>query len=78
MTEKTLSERMLRQVVFNWMPKSMLNKQLVKDTAYRPQANFIPQAPKRGMVDIIPQMPSKRAQKEEEEAKRKEAAAAAL
>ncbi|KAG0288544.1 hypothetical protein BGZ97_006735 [Linnemannia gamsii] len=74
----TLSERMLRQVVFNWMPKSMLNKQLVKDTAYRPQANFIPQAPKRGMVDIIPQMPSKRAQKEEEEAKRKEAAAAAL
>lgn len=75
--KKTLSERMLRQVLFNWMPKSLLHKQLLKDTAYRPQANFIPQAPKRGTVDIIPQTPSKRAQKEEE-AKRKEAVAAAL
>ncbi|KAF9125791.1 hypothetical protein BG015_004826 [Linnemannia schmuckeri] len=73
----TLSERMLRQVVFNWMPKSILNKQLVKDTAYRPQANFIPLAPKRGTIDIIPQAPSKRAQKEEKE-KAKKAVAAAL
>ncbi|KAF8945123.1 hypothetical protein BGZ47_003214 [Haplosporangium gracile] len=73
----TLSERMLRQVVFNWIPKSMMSKQLTKDTAYRPQANFIPQVPKRGTIDTIPQAPSKRAQKEEEE-KAKKAVTAAL
>ncbi|KAK5827779.1 hypothetical protein F5H01DRAFT_375566 [Linnemannia elongata] len=69
----TLWERILRQVVFNWLPTSMQMKQLVKDTAYRPQANFLPQAPKRGTIDTIPQQPSKRLQreKEEEEARNK-------
>ncbi|KAF9543217.1 hypothetical protein EC957_001092 [Mortierella hygrophila] len=59
----TLSERLLRQVVFNWMPKSVMRKQLSKNTAYRPQANFLPQAPKRGTVEIIPQWRSRRVQK---------------
>lgn len=70
---QTLWERILRQVVFNWLPTSMQMKQLVKDTAYRPQANFLPQAPKRGTIDTIPQQPSKRLQreKEEEEARNK-------
>lgn len=58
------------------MPKSVQKKQFIKDTAYRPQANFLPQAPKRGTIEIITQQPSKRMQKEEEEA-RKQAAAAA-
>ncbi|KAK3839488.1 MAG: hypothetical protein JOS17DRAFT_798953 [Linnemannia elongata] len=62
----TFSERLLRQIVFNWMPKSLMRKQLSKDTAYRPQANFLPQAPKRGTVEIIPQWQSKRVQKEGE------------
>ncbi|KAF9135810.1 hypothetical protein BG015_003219 [Linnemannia schmuckeri] len=44
----TFSERILRQIVFNWLPKSTMQKQLQKNTAYRPQANFLPQAPKRG------------------------------
>ncbi|KAF9926891.1 hypothetical protein FBU30_003612 [Linnemannia zychae] len=57
----TLFERVLRQIVFNYLPKSMKMKQLLKDTAYRPQANFLPQAPKRGTVEVIPQNPSKRA-----------------
>ncbi|KAG0293461.1 hypothetical protein BGZ96_002803 [Linnemannia gamsii] len=68
----SLFERLLRQVIFNWMPKSIMRKQLSKDTAYRPQANFLPQAPKRGTVEIIPQWPSRRITKkgeEEEEAK---------
>ncbi|KAK3839486.1 MAG: hypothetical protein JOS17DRAFT_729270 [Linnemannia elongata] len=67
------SERVLREVVFNWLPKSFQKKQLLKDTAYRPQANFLPQAPKRGTMETVPQQPSKRIQreKEEEEAKKK-------
>ncbi|KAG0281198.1 hypothetical protein BGZ95_006024 [Linnemannia exigua] len=72
-----LSERILRQIVFNWMPKSMQKKQLTKDSAYRPQANFIPEAPKRGTADIVPQWPSKRIQKEKEDAEKRESAAAA-
>ncbi|KAF9114753.1 hypothetical protein BGX30_006492, partial [Mortierella sp. GBA39] len=69
-------ERILRYVIFNWLPKSVQKKQLIRDSAYRPQANFLPLAPKRGTIDIIPQQPSKRMQEEEEEA-RKQAAAAA-
>ncbi|KAF9543219.1 hypothetical protein EC957_001094 [Mortierella hygrophila] len=74
----TFSERVLRHVVFNWVPKSLQLKQLLKGTGYRPQANFLPQAPKRGTMDVIPQRPSKRIEKEKEDAAKKEAAAAAL
>lgn len=74
----TFSERILRQVVFNWLPKSTMQKQLQKNTAYRPQANFLPQAPKRGTLDIIPQQPSKRIQREQEEAKKTANVAATL
>ncbi|KAG0282406.1 hypothetical protein BGZ96_000517 [Linnemannia gamsii] len=63
----TLWERILRHVVFNWLPKSLQMKQLLKDTAYRPQANFLPQAPKRGTIATIHQQPSKRTQKEKRE-----------
>ncbi|KAH7058039.1 hypothetical protein BKA57DRAFT_519232 [Linnemannia elongata] len=72
-----LSERILRHIIFNWMPKSVMQRQLLKDSAYRPQANFLPLAPKRGTIEIIPQQPSKRMQKEEEEAKKQAAAATA-
>ncbi|KAG0047151.1 hypothetical protein BGZ89_005049, partial [Linnemannia elongata] len=72
-----LIERILRYVIFNWMPKSVQKNQLVRDSAYRPQANFLPLAPKRGTIEIIPQQPSKRMQKEEEEAKKQAAEAAA-
>ncbi|KAF9918509.1 hypothetical protein FBU30_000164 [Linnemannia zychae] len=68
----TFSERVLRQVVFNYLPKSMKMKQLLKDTAYRPQANFLPQAPKRGTVEVIPQKPSKYIQKTKEKEQAKE------
>ncbi|KAF9929492.1 hypothetical protein FBU30_001506 [Linnemannia zychae] len=63
----TLYERILRQIVFNYLPESIKGKQLIKDTAYRPQANFLPQAPKRGTIDIIPQKPSKHAGKNKDE-----------
>ncbi|KAG0300451.1 hypothetical protein BGZ97_003228 [Linnemannia gamsii] len=63
----TLSDRIVRHVVFNWLPKAIQHKQFLKDTAYRPQANFLPQAPKRGSLEVIPQRPSKRIPKMEEE-----------
>ncbi|KAF9101331.1 hypothetical protein BGX29_005778 [Mortierella sp. GBA35] len=61
----TLSERILRYMIFNWLPSHMLGKQAAKAAAYRPQANFLPQAPKRGTADVLPQKPSKRIQEEE-------------
>ncbi|KAG9061266.1 hypothetical protein KI688_007604 [Linnemannia hyalina] len=69
-------ERVLRHILFNWIPRSMQLRQMSKEGAYRPQANFLPQAPKRGTLDVIPQKPSKRVQKDkEEEARRKNSAA---
>ncbi|KAH7058051.1 hypothetical protein BKA57DRAFT_531342 [Linnemannia elongata] len=72
----TFIERVLRHVVFNWLPKSVQRKQMIKDTAYRPQANFLPLAPKRGTLEIIPQRPSKRIQDEKENTKNDTAVAA--
>ncbi|KAF9142435.1 hypothetical protein BG015_000894 [Linnemannia schmuckeri] len=63
----TLWERVLRHVLFNWVPRTLQMKQISRDSAYRPQANFLPQAPKRGTLDVIHQKPSKRLQKEKEE-----------
>lgn len=60
--------------MFNWTPNSVTQKQLNKNTAYRPQANFLAQAAKRGTMAIIPQQPSKRLQREKAEAKKKAAA----
>ncbi|KAF9125792.1 hypothetical protein BG015_004827, partial [Linnemannia schmuckeri] len=60
----TLWERILRYIIFNWLPSSTLGTQLVKDPAFRPQINVLPQAPKRGTVDVVPQKPSKRSQQE--------------
>ncbi|KAK3839491.1 MAG: hypothetical protein JOS17DRAFT_798956 [Linnemannia elongata] len=71
----TLWERILRYIVFNWLPQSFQRKQMSKDTAYRPQANFLPEAPKRGSLDVIPQWPSKRIEEEKKEAKMQAAAA---
>ncbi|KAG0293466.1 hypothetical protein BGZ96_002808 [Linnemannia gamsii] len=73
----TFTERVLRHIVFRWLPKSMQLKQLIKDTAYRPQANFLPQAPKRGTMETVSQNPSKRNYKEREE-EEKEVTATAL
>ncbi|KAG0060778.1 hypothetical protein BGZ89_011974 [Linnemannia elongata] len=56
----TIHERIIRHVVFNWMPKWMQNRQVLKDNAFRPQVNFLPQVPPRGTGVIIPQRPSTR------------------
>ncbi|KAF8938002.1 hypothetical protein BGZ47_008769 [Haplosporangium gracile] len=62
----TLSERILRYFLLNWLPVSMKQKQQVEGAQYRPQAVFIPQAPKRGTCPVLPQKPSKRVQAEDE------------
>ncbi|KAF9916735.1 hypothetical protein FBU30_001176 [Linnemannia zychae] len=74
----TLLERIIRQVVFNYLPNSLKDKQLRKDTAYRPQANFLPQAPKRGTLEKIPQKPSKLMNKKNEETASKASSVTAL
>ncbi|KAF8942933.1 hypothetical protein BGZ47_005972 [Haplosporangium gracile] len=70
----TWPERIFRYVILNWLPKSIMFKQIVKDSAYRPQANFLPQAPKRGTAPVILQKPSKRIQDEEGSGAKKAAA----
>ncbi|KAF9170396.1 hypothetical protein BGX20_009019 [Mortierella sp. AD010] len=62
---QTFFERILRKVVLSYMPKSIQRKSMTKDLAYRPQASFLPQVPKRGALDILPQKPSKRYQEEQ-------------
>ncbi|KAF9103764.1 hypothetical protein BGX29_002951 [Mortierella sp. GBA35] len=57
---KNFSERALRYMVLNWIPASMQSKQIVKDSTYIPQANFLPQVPKRGKIPFFQQKPSKR------------------
>lgn len=52
------------------MPKSIQMKQIESSTVYRPQANFLPQAPKRGTLETTSQKPSRRIQKEDEESKK--------
>ncbi|KAF9170399.1 hypothetical protein BGX21_010219 [Mortierella sp. AD011] len=63
---QTFFEKVLRKVVLNYMPKSIQRKSMTKDLAYRPQASFLPQVPKRGTLNVISQKPSKRYQEEQE------------
>ncbi|KAF9353013.1 hypothetical protein BGX26_009219 [Mortierella sp. AD094] len=63
---QTMIERIIRKVVLNYMPKSLQRRSVIKNLAYRPQASFLPQAPKRGTLDVLPQKPSKRYQEEQE------------
>ncbi|KAF9104176.1 hypothetical protein BGX29_002270 [Mortierella sp. GBA35] len=61
----TWTERIFRYLILNWLPKSVMFKQIVRDSAYRPQANFMPQVPKRGSIPVTAQKASKRIQEEE-------------
>ncbi|KAG9066818.1 hypothetical protein KI688_012730 [Linnemannia hyalina] len=55
-------EKFMRKAVLAWLPKSFEKSNLTKAGSYRPQASFIPQAPVRGTVPVLPQKPSKRYQ----------------
>ncbi|KAG0036220.1 hypothetical protein BGZ83_003863, partial [Gryganskiella cystojenkinii] len=75
---QTVMERIIRYIVFHWLPQSVMTKAMIKDASYRPQLNFLPLAPKRGTGHILPQKPSRRYEEEqrkkgeEDEKKRKE------
>ncbi|KAG0003200.1 hypothetical protein BGZ80_011367 [Entomortierella chlamydospora] len=61
-------DRVVRHVVFHFLPKSAVDKKLAKNHAYRPQVTFLPQVPTRGTGPVLPQKPSKRYQREQKRA----------
>jgi len=59
-----LKERILRHVILNWIPESIKLKSIRKGAAYRPMVTFLPPIPKRGTIDLLPQKPSVRYERE--------------
>lgn len=45
----------MRHVVFSYLPKSVMEKTMANDGAYRPQAGFLPLAPHRGQGPFFQQ-----------------------
>ncbi|KAF9189430.1 hypothetical protein BGZ51_009606 [Haplosporangium sp. Z 767] len=66
---QTWKERLLRYVIFNWIPKSVQTSQLQKDMSYRPQANFLPLAENKGSGPVQPQWDSKKKTSEIEQSR---------
>ncbi|KAG0208921.1 hypothetical protein BGX28_000240 [Mortierella sp. GBA30] len=66
---QTWFERTIRYVIFNYMPKSVLMRNVTKGTALRPQAVFLPFVPNRGTCPVFSQKPSKRYMEEQAKAK---------
>jgi hypothetical protein len=54
----------------------MKDRAIQKGSAYRPQANFLPLAPKRGRVETLPIKPSRRYEEELRLKKEKEVSVA--
>ncbi|KAG0354422.1 hypothetical protein BC939DRAFT_493329 [Gamsiella multidivaricata] len=73
---QTWSERLLRRIVFGYLPKSMLHRDTIKAAAYRPQCTFLPLTPSRGTHPPLPQKPSKRYQEEQSQLNKTSTAAA--
>ncbi|KAF8944549.1 hypothetical protein BGZ47_004105 [Haplosporangium gracile] len=48
-------EKILRTVVFNWLPESVKLKGSIKGLDSRSQASFLPQVPTRGVAPVLPQ-----------------------
>ncbi|KAF9134468.1 hypothetical protein BGW39_006928 [Mortierella sp. 14UC] len=57
---QSIIERILRTVVFNWLPESVKLKESVKGLDFRPQASFLPQIPAHGTLPVLPQKVSQR------------------
>ncbi|KAG0051389.1 hypothetical protein BGZ83_003812 [Gryganskiella cystojenkinii] len=64
---QTWFERMLRYLVFNYMPESIKIQGYIKTAKSRPQASFLPQVPKRGISEVDPQIPSEKYKKAQEQ-----------
>jgi len=59
-------------MILNWVPYSVQTKSFLKSSAYRPQVNFLPLAPKRGILEVLPQKPLKRYERELQQRKEEE------
>ncbi|KAF9434035.1 hypothetical protein BGZ76_008663 [Entomortierella beljakovae] len=53
-------QRLLRYVLLNYLPKSIQNKNQMKNLEYQPRITYLPSIPKRGINRITPQKPSTR------------------
>ncbi|KAF9321209.1 hypothetical protein BG003_003033 [Podila horticola] len=56
----TKQEKLIRALIFGWLPKWMKKKGIVKDMEYQPQVNFLPLVEPRGTITPLPQKPSKK------------------
>ncbi|KAF9994410.1 hypothetical protein BGZ79_000835 [Entomortierella chlamydospora] len=54
------TDDIMRKVMLNFMPSSVINMTFVKTLAYRPQASFLPKIEYRGSGRVDPQKESKR------------------
>ncbi|KAF9570595.1 hypothetical protein EC968_001670 [Mortierella alpina] len=60
MSGQKLSERIFRNMMFNYMPAFLRVRHYAKAASYQPQASFLPIIPPRGTGPVEPQMLSKR------------------
>ncbi|KAF9136099.1 hypothetical protein BGW39_006895 [Mortierella sp. 14UC] len=68
---QTRTDRVVRHMVLNFLPRSIQNKQFSKDAAYRPQCTFLERIPDKGSVPSLPQRPSWRYEAEKRAAAEK-------
>ncbi|CAO3567027.1 unnamed protein product [Mortierella alpina] len=68
MAGKTLTDKLLRTIMLNYMPKRIQSMSFAKTSAYRPQIAWLPQVKARGTGPVLPQKPSRRYAKEQESA----------
>lgn len=78
MAGSTWSDRLIRTVVFKYLPRSVQQKQFEKTNSYKPQVTFLPRAPKRGTGYVLPQLPSTRYTEEQRERERRTGEAAVV
>ena len=65
----TWTDRLVRTLVFNYLPESIQQLQFKKIASYRPQITFLPRVPFQGTGSVLPQLPSKRYQEEQDASK---------
>ncbi|KAF9287647.1 hypothetical protein BGZ68_001506 [Mortierella alpina] len=58
--DRTFTDKLLRTVMLNYMPKSLQSMCYSKMSAYRPQIAWLPQTKARGTGPVLPQKPSRR------------------
>ncbi|KAF9189429.1 hypothetical protein BGZ51_009605 [Haplosporangium sp. Z 767] len=63
---QTWSERLMRRLIFNWIPKRIQTEQFLKDASYRPQCNFLPYMKNRGSVPVLEQKRSEKYKQRQE------------